>query len=72
MAHTDVVPALATGWSRPPFTFGEAEGWYYGRGVEDNTAGLAAIVTTFVRWQHASWVPDRDIVAVLTADEAPR
>ncbi|HYW51564.1 MAG TPA: M20/M25/M40 family metallo-hydrolase [Gemmatimonadaceae bacterium] len=69
MAHMDVVPALASDWSRPPFTFGEADGWYYGRGVEDNKAGLAAIVATFVRWKRAGWVPDRDLVAVLTADE---
>ena len=69
MAHMDVVPALASDWSRPPFTFGESDGWYYGRGVEDNKAGLAAIVATFVRWKRAGWVPDRDLVAVLTADE---
>ena len=69
MAHMDVVPALASDWSRAPFTFGEADGWYYGRGVEDNKAGLAAIVATFVRWKRAGWVPERDLIAVLTADE---
>ena len=69
MAHMDVVPALSSDWSRAPFTFGESDGWYYGRGVEDNKAGLAAIVATFVRWKRAGWVPDRDLVAVLTADE---
>lgn len=69
MAHMDVVTALASDWTRPPFTFGEADGWYYGRGVEDNKAGLAAIVATFVRWKRAGLVPDRDLVAVLTADE---
>ena len=69
MAHMDVVTALASDWTRPPFTFGETDGFYYGRGVEDNKAGLAAIVSTFVRWKRANWVPDRDLVAVLTADE---
>ena len=69
MAHMDVVPALASDWSRPPFTFGESEGWYYGRGVEDNKAGLAAIVATFVRWKRSGYVPDRDLFAVLSADE---
>jgi acetylornithine deacetylase/succinyl-diaminopimelate desuccinylase-like protein len=69
MAHMDVVTALPSDWTRPPFTFGEAGGWYYGRGVEDNKAGLAAIVATFVRWKRAGWVPDRDLIAVLTADE---
>jgi acetylornithine deacetylase/succinyl-diaminopimelate desuccinylase-like protein len=69
MAHLDVVPALASDWSRPPFIFGESDGWYYGRGVDDNKAGLAAIVATFVRWKRAGWTPERDVIAVLTADE---
>ena len=69
MAHMDVVTALASDWTRPPFTFGEADGFYYGRGVEDNKAGVAAIVATFMRWKRAGWVPDRDLIAVLTADE---
>ncbi len=69
MAHMDVVPALASDWSRPPFTFGETGGHYYGRGVEDNKAGLAAIVATFVRWKRSGYVPERDLIAVLTADE---
>ncbi|MES3033389.1 MAG: M20/M25/M40 family metallo-hydrolase [Gemmatimonadota bacterium] len=69
MAHMDVVPAMASDWSRPPFTFGESEDHYYGRGVEDNKAGLAAIVATFVRWKRSGYVPDRDLIAVLTADE---
>lgn len=69
MAHMDVVPALRSDWSRDPFVFGEADGWYYGRGVDDNKAGLAAIVSTFVRWKRAGWVPDRDVIAVLSGDE---
>lgn len=69
MAHMDVVTALPSDWTRPPFTFGESDGWYYGRGVDDNKAGLAAIVATFVRWKRAGWLPERDLVAVLTADE---
>ena len=69
MAHMDVVTALASDWTRPPFTFGEADGWYYGRGVSDNKAGVAAIVSTFIRWKRAGWVPERDLVAVLSADE---
>ena len=69
MAHMDVVTALASDWTRPPFTFGETDGFYYGRGVEDNKAGVAAIVATFLRWKRAGWVPDRDLIAVLTADE---
>ncbi len=69
MAHMDVVPALASDWSRAPFTFTETGGHYYGRGVEDNKAGLAAIIATFVRWKRSGYVPERDLIAVLTADE---
>lgn len=69
MAHMDVVPALASDWTRAPFTFGETDGHYYGRGVEDNKAGLAAIIATFVRWKRSGYVPERDLIAVLSADE---
>lgn len=69
MAHLDVVPALRLDWTSDPFTFVEKDGWYYGRGVEDNKAGVAAIIATFVRWRRAGYVPDRDLIAVLSADE---
>ncbi len=69
MAHMDVVTALASDWSRPPFAFGETDGWYYGRGVEDNKAGLATIIANFVQWKRTGWMPERDVIAVLTADE---
>jgi acetylornithine deacetylase/succinyl-diaminopimelate desuccinylase-like protein len=69
MAHLDVVPALRVDWTIDPFTFTEKDGWYYGRGASDNKAGVAAIVATFVRWKRAKWIPDRDLIAVLTADE---
>jgi acetylornithine deacetylase/succinyl-diaminopimelate desuccinylase-like protein len=69
MAHMDVVPALDADWSKPPFRFSEDSGYYYARGVEDNKAGLSAIVATFERWKRTGWVPERDIIAVLTADE---
>jgi acetylornithine deacetylase/succinyl-diaminopimelate desuccinylase-like protein len=69
MAHLDVVPALRLDWTSDPFVFVEKDGWYYGRGVEDNKAGVAAIIATIVRWKRAGYVPDRDLIAVLSADE---
>jgi acetylornithine deacetylase/succinyl-diaminopimelate desuccinylase-like protein len=69
MAHLDVVPALRIDWDSDPFTMAERDGYYYGRGVEDNKAGVAAIVATLVRWKRDGWTPARDLVAVLTADE---
>ena len=69
MAHLDVVPALREDWSTDPFTLTENDGWWYGRGVGDNKSGVTTIVTNFIRWKKAGFVPDRDIVAVLTGDE---
>ncbi len=69
LAHLDVVTANRADWPSDPFVFVEKDGWYYGRGVEDDKAGVAAIVANFVRWKRERWTPDRDLVAVLTADE---
>lgn len=69
MAHLDVVAANRADWPFDPFTMIEKDGWYYGRGAEDNKAGVGTIVANMVRWKREGWVPDRDIVAVLSADE---
>lgn len=69
MAHLDAVTANPKDWPFDPFTFLEKEGWYYGRGVDDNKSGVANIVANLIRWKRERWVPDRDIVAVLSADE---
>ena len=69
MAHLDVVAANRSDWPTDPFTMVEKDGWYYGRGSEDNKAGVAAIIANMVRWKREQFVPDRDIVIVLSADE---
>ncbi len=69
MAHLDVVAANRADWPFDPFTMIEKDGWYYGRGAEDNKAGVGTIVANMVRWKREGWVPARDIVAVLSADE---
>ncbi len=69
MAHLDVVAANRADWPFDPFTMIEKDGWYYGRGAEDNKAGVGTIVANMVRWKREGWIPDRDIVAVLSADE---
>ena len=69
MAHLDVVPAVRADWPFDPFVMIEKDGWYYGRGAEDNKAGVATILANLVRWKREGWVPDRDIIAVLSADE---
>jgi acetylornithine deacetylase/succinyl-diaminopimelate desuccinylase-like protein len=69
MAHLDVVPALREDWSTDPFTLTERDGWWYGRGTIDNKEGVTTIVANLIRWKRDGFVPDRDIVAVLTGDE---
>ncbi len=69
LAHIDVVEALPEDWNMDPFTFNEADGYYYGRGVTDDKDEAAIYVTNFIRMKEEGFVPDRDIIVALTADE---
>jgi len=69
MAHLDVVPALREDWSTDPFVMTEKDGWWYGRGTIDNKDGVTTIVANMIRWKRDKFVPDRDIVGVMTGDE---
>jgi acetylornithine deacetylase/succinyl-diaminopimelate desuccinylase-like protein len=69
MAHIDVVGARKEDWSFDPFTFREADGYYYGRGSSDNKAGAAMLVANFIRYKREGFVPERDLIMVLTGDE---
>jgi acetylornithine deacetylase/succinyl-diaminopimelate desuccinylase-like protein len=69
MAHLDVVDARKEDWSFDPYQFREADGYYYGRGSSDNKAGAAMLVANFIRYKREGFVPNRDIIIVLTADE---
>jgi len=69
MAHLDVVDARREDWSFDPYQFREDEGYYYGRGTSDNKAGCATLVANFIRLRREGFVPDRDLIIVLTADE---
>jgi acetylornithine deacetylase/succinyl-diaminopimelate desuccinylase-like protein len=69
MAHLDVVPARRADWPFDPFVMQEKDGWYYGRGVEDDKAGVASVVATLLRFKREKYVPDRDLIAVFSADE---
>src|SRR4029453_11995389 len=69
MAHMDVVDARKEDWSFDPYQFREADGYYYGRGTSDNKAGAPMLVANFVRMKKEGFVPERDIIIVLTGDE---
>jgi acetylornithine deacetylase/succinyl-diaminopimelate desuccinylase-like protein len=69
MAHLDVVDARKEDWSFDPYQFREADGYYYGRGTSDNKAGAAMLVANFVRMKKEGFVPERDLIIVLTGDE---
>ena len=69
IGHTDVVEARREDWSTDPFQFVEKGGYYYGRGTQDMKDSDAIAVTAFIRMKKEGFVPDRDIILALTADE---
>jgi acetylornithine deacetylase/succinyl-diaminopimelate desuccinylase-like protein len=69
MAHIDVVTADPDAWAFPPFTFGKKDGFYFGRGTQDNKTGIAHILASFIRLRRENHVPDRDLIFLITGDE---
>ncbi len=69
IGHLDVVEALRQDWTTDPFEFLEKDGYFYGRGTEDMKEGDAILVTNFIRLKQEGFVPDRDLILALTADE---
>src|SRR5437773_2793771 len=69
IGHLDVVEALRQDWTTDPFEFLEKEGYFYGRGTEDMKEGDAILVTNFIRLKKENYLPDRDLILALTADE---
>ena len=69
IGHLDVVEAERRDWSTDPFQFIEKDGYFYGRGTQDMKEGDAIVVADFIRMKKEGFVPDRDIILALTADE---
>ena len=55
-----------------PFSSSSKDGYYYGRGTQDMKDSDAIAVTDFIRLRKEGFVPDRDIILALTADEEGR
>ena len=69
LAHLDVVEARREDWSVDPFTLLEKDGYFYGRGTEDDKAMAAIFVANLIRYRQEGYAPDRDVIVALTADE---
>ena len=69
IAHLDVVEALRQDWSMDPFKLNEVDGFFYGRGTSDIKQGDTILVANFIRLKKEGWIPARDLILALTADE---
>jgi acetylornithine deacetylase/succinyl-diaminopimelate desuccinylase-like protein len=69
IGHLDVVEARREDWTTNPFEFIEKDGFFYGRGTTDMKDGDAIMSATLIRMKKEGYVPSRDIILALTADE---
>jgi acetylornithine deacetylase/succinyl-diaminopimelate desuccinylase-like protein len=69
IGHLDVVEVDPKAWSSDPFKLVARDGYFYGRGTEDMKGEDAVILTALIRLKQEGFVPDRDIILALTADE---
>jgi len=72
LSHLDVVEARRSDWTVDPFLLTEQDGWFYGRGTSDIKDGSAILVAIFIRMKKEGYVPDRDLILALTAEEEGR
>jgi acetylornithine deacetylase/succinyl-diaminopimelate desuccinylase-like protein len=69
LAHLDVVAANRADWPRDPFVLHEENGFFLGRGTSDDKAMASIFVANLLRYKQEKWVPARDLILMLTADE---
>ena len=67
--HMDVVEAVASDWTRDPFTMVTENGYHFGRGVYDNKLDVALTVSTLLKLKAEGFRPSRDIILVFSGDE---
>jgi acetylornithine deacetylase/succinyl-diaminopimelate desuccinylase-like protein len=69
IGHLDVVEVDPKAWSSDPFKLVERDGYFYGRGTEDMKGDDVVLLTAMIRLKKEGFVPDRDVILALTADE---
>lgn len=69
MAHYDVVPADGEGWSVPPWSGEERDGYLYGRGALDDKLSHVAIMLAAEELVTEGWTPNRPIYLAFGGDE---
>jgi acetylornithine deacetylase/succinyl-diaminopimelate desuccinylase-like protein len=69
LAHLDVVDARRADWSLDPFKLVERDGYFYGRGTQDDKSLAALWVAIVARLHREHAALDRDVILALTADE---
>jgi acetylornithine deacetylase/succinyl-diaminopimelate desuccinylase-like protein len=67
--HVDVVTTAGQQWSHPPFEGALADDAIWGRGALDMKAGVAMLVTAFLRARAEGLRPPGDLVLCVLADE---
>ncbi len=67
--HLDVVPAIASDWSVPPFAGEVVDDMIWGRGAVDMKDSVGMIIATLRAWSRTGSQPDRDLIVVFTPDE---
>jgi acetylornithine deacetylase/succinyl-diaminopimelate desuccinylase-like protein len=69
LAHLDVVEAKREDWESDPFKLREAGGYFTARGSVDDKSSAAEFVSVFAQLKREGYLPDRDLILALTADE---
>jgi acetylornithine deacetylase/succinyl-diaminopimelate desuccinylase-like protein len=67
--HLDVVPAVASDWSVPPFGAEVIDEMVWGRGAVDMKDMDGMILSVVRQWGRMGYQPPRDIVLLFTPDE---
>lgn len=69
LGHMDVVEAKREDWQRDPFSFVEENGYFFGRGANDNKFGVAQLTAAFIQLKRQNFKPSRDLIIAFSGDE---